>query len=268
MLYEISLLLHSYTRWLIMIVMVAAVALAWWGLIRQREWGLWEKRLASAFAILLSIQFIWGVVLYFVPNGIAQVALQDMGSSMRVRELRFFGLEHPLQMVIALGLVHMGWARSRKASTSKLKYRWAAWTFTIATILILSAIPWWRPLARAITSPATTNVTAEVQVDLQAGDAESGAALFVQSIGGQPACSTCHAFDSSRLVGPGMGGIAVRASVRVSGQSASEYLYTSIVNPSAHIVEEYANVMPAVYAQSLTETQVRDLVAYLLTFEE
>jgi mono/diheme cytochrome c family protein len=267
MLYEIALLLHTYTRWVIVIVMIAAVGATWWGMLGKREWGTWEKRLAAAFAMLLSIQFVFGVALYFIPNSVAQVALQDIVSSMRVRELRFFGLEHPLQMVIALGLVHLGAARSRKAPTSKLKYRWAAWSFAIATILILTAIPWWRPLSRVIVAQAAPAV-AETTIDLSSGDAERGAVLFAQPVNGQPACSTCHALDNTRIVGPGMAGIATHAQTRVAGEGAVGYLYTSIVNPSAYVVEGYPNVMPATFADRLDEAQIRDLVAYLLTFEK
>jgi hypothetical protein len=92
----------------------------------------------------------YGLLLYFEPLGIAQAAARDMGTAMRVRELRFFGLEHPLQMVIALTLVHLGRARSRKAAELALKYRWALVCFTLAALLIVIAIPWWRPLLRPL----------------------------------------------------------------------------------------------------------------------
>ncbi|MDX2160191.1 MAG: c-type cytochrome [bacterium] len=268
MLYEISLLLHSYTRWAVFIAMIGALGLAWWGVVRPRVWGRWEKRFAAAFAMLVSIQFVWGVLLYLVPEGLAQAALRDMGASMRVRELRFFGLEHPLQMFIAIGLVHMGWARSRKAPLDRTKFRWAAGAFTAATLLILAAIPWWRPQIRPIvTTDGVSVVAADVSVDVSGGDAERGAVLFAQSIGGQPACSTCHALDDTRIVGPGLQGIAVRAAERVPGQDAAAYLYTSIVDPAAHVVEGYANIMPPTFAAVLDEAQRRDLVAYMLRLD-
>jgi mono/diheme cytochrome c family protein len=269
MLYEISLLLHSYTRWLVVIAMIGALGLAWWGILRRRDWTAWDARFSAAFAILVTVQFVWGVLLYLVPDGIAQAALRDMGASMRVRELRFFGLEHPLQMVIALTLVHLGWTRSRKAPAAKTKFRWTAATYTVATLLILSAIPWWRPLVRVPQAAATVAPeVAQMPLAVAAGDAVRGAALFTQSVGGQPACSICHALDGTRIVGPGMGGIAQRAAERVDGQSAAVYLYTSIVRPADYVVEGYANVMPAALAQVLDETQVNDLVAYLLTLEQ
>lgn len=278
--YEIALLLHSYTRWLVVIVMLWAIVNAWWGLLRQRTWTVWDRRAGAAFAILITVQFVWGVILYLVPNGLAQAALRDMGASMQVRELRFFGLEHPLQMVIALTLVHLGWTRSRKAPADRTKFRWAAGTYTVATLLILSAIPWWRPFARALAPESAAvplTVTAVAAQDNPStagrslpslGDTERGKSLFTEATGGLPACATCHSLGNDRLVGPGLHGIALRAAERVDGQPAAVYLYNSIVDPEAYIVEGYANVMPASFDTVLTEAEIQDLVAYLLTMKE
>jgi mono/diheme cytochrome c family protein len=67
------------------------------------------------------------------------------------------------------------------------------------------------------------------------------------------------------LVGPGMAGLGSRAGERTSA-SAADYLHESILNPNAHVVEGYpAGVMPQNYADSLTEDQINDLVAYMLS---
>jgi uncharacterized membrane protein len=148
--YEVALLLHSYTRWLVLIVMVWALVRVWGGLVRKRAWNVWDTRASAAFAGTLSLQFIFGLLVYFQPYSIAQTAWIDWSVSMGQREFRFFGLEHPLQMIIAIALAHMGNARAKKAVDAARKYRIAALCFTIAAVLILAAIPWWRPLLRAI----------------------------------------------------------------------------------------------------------------------
>ncbi|MFN8457384.1 MAG: hypothetical protein U0401_22455 [Anaerolineae bacterium] len=146
--YITVLTLHSYIRWLVLAVMLYALIRAWWGLICKREWTKADDRAALAFTMIISVQFILGVILYLLPVGLAQVARQNFSAAMKVPELRFFGLEHPLQMIIALTVVHLGSARARKAHPSARQFRWAATCFTIATLLILSAVPWWRPLFR------------------------------------------------------------------------------------------------------------------------
>ena len=62
-----------------------------------------------------------------------------------------------------------------------------------------------------------------------------------------------------------MGGLKDRAGDRVSGQSAYDYVYESIVEPQAYIVEGYPPVMPA--WASLGDETVNALVEYLLALE-
>jgi cytochrome c oxidase subunit 2 len=61
------------------------------------------------------------------------------------------------------------------------------------------------------------------------------------------ACQGCHVLDEqgwSGVTGPSMNGIGDRASRRVAGQTAEEYLYTSIYYPNAYVVPGYQGVMP------------------------
>ena len=102
------------------------------------------------------------------------------------------------------------------------------------------------------------------------GDAAAGEALFKQTtIGSAPGCSVCHSTEPNQvIVGPSLAGVASRAGQRVPGQTAEQYLRTSIVTPNAYIVPGYsANGMYQDFAKVLTDQQVNDLVAYLLTLK-
>ena len=103
-----------------------------------------------------------------------------------------------------------------------------------------------------------------------AGDAAAGEALFAQTlIGTQAGCATCHSLEPDVvMVGPSMAGVAAVAGSRVPGLSAEEYLRQSIVEPDAYVVDGFAQgLMPAALATELSERQLNDLVAYLLTLE-
>jgi mono/diheme cytochrome c family protein len=99
-----------------------------------------------------------------------------------------------------------------------------------------------------------------------AGNAQAGETLFAEAtLGANPGCKTCHSLDGTQLVGPTMQGYGARAGTRVEGLSAEEYTRASLVDPTAHVVEGYAQgVMPS-YRDSLDETQLNDMVAYLLS---
>jgi cytochrome c oxidase subunit 2 len=45
----------------------------------------------------------------------------------------------------------------------------------------------------------------------------------------------------------------------------ADYLHQSIMEPSAFVVEGYPDVMPHTYGETLTDQQISDLIAYLLT---
>lgn len=102
------------------------------------------------------------------------------------------------------------------------------------------------------------------------GDAQTGQALFAQSvIGSQAGCATCHSLEAGvTIVGPSMAGIGTIAGTRVAGMSAEDYLKESILEPDAYLVEGFpAGVMVQVWEEVLTEDQLNDLVGYLLTLK-
>lgn len=102
------------------------------------------------------------------------------------------------------------------------------------------------------------------------GDPQAGKSLFEQTaIREAPACSTCHSVTpGERRIGPSLAGIAGRAGEGVSGLTASDYLLQSILDPNAYVVEGFApGVMYPDFARVLTEDEVKNLIAYLLTLK-
>ena len=62
---------------------------------------------------------------------------------------------------------------------------------------------------------------------------------------------------------PSLSGIGAAAGSRVAGESATDYLRKSIVDPEAYIVDGYnSGVMPSGW--DLSEAQIDSLVEYLL----
>lgn len=104
------------------------------------------------------------------------------------------------------------------------------------------------------------------------GDAANGERLFNQTLIGTasaPGCITCHSLEPGVvLVGPSHSDIGTRAETAVEGQSPEDYLRESIVEPNAHITEGYTEgLMHQTYGTELTNTQINDLVAFMLTLK-
>jgi cytochrome c oxidase subunit 2 len=83
----------------------------------------------------------------------------------------------------------------------------------------------------------------------------------------QAGCGGCHALGDANAagqVGPGLDGIGTRAATTVQGQTAEEYIHTSIVVPAEHIVTGYQPIMPGTYGTTLSEAELNALERYLL----
>ncbi len=122
------------------------------------------------------------------------------------------------------------------------------------------------PLRQAAATALPT-VEAEVSTSAAQGDPAMGQQLFTTF---QPkvgtTCTACHRVDSDdRLVGPGLLHVAERAATRMTGVSAADYLHTSIVDPSAYVVDGYPDIMPKNWSAAFDESQLNDLVAYLMS---
>jgi cytochrome c551/c552 len=97
---------------------------------------------------------------------------------------------------------------------------------------------------------------------LPAGNAESGEQVLASN-----ACHACHSLEAGvRLVGPSLAGIGTTAATRKQGYPAELYLYESLVYPEAFAVEGYpSGLMPAEVVKQLSQQQLADLIAFLMT---
>ncbi|MCP4140042.1 MAG: cytochrome c [Chloroflexi bacterium] len=104
------------------------------------------------------------------------------------------------------------------------------------------------------------------------GDVAKGEELYNRAtLGSKSAegCVACHNMDASEgdeSDAPYTAGSATRAEGAVPGLSAEEYILESIVNPDAYVVEGFnAGDMYQTWGEDLSEQELADIVAYLLT---
>ena len=126
----------------------------------------------------------------------------------------------------------------------------------------------------ATTAEATTTTSGVADEQLAAaaaiGDIAAGEALFNEPLEGIPhsvSCSTCHSLDPTSIYwSPTLAGISAVAADRVDGMSDVEYLKQSIVDPFAFRVDgAWAFPMPPRYSDALSEDQIENLIAFMLT---
>lgn len=128
----------------------------------------------------------------------------------------------------------------------------------IAVVLLLGA-GFWLFSGEDLGSGDSTTTPTVVEVDAEA--AARGMQLAVDK-----GCAACHSTDGTDLTGPTWAGVAGSSRTLESGEvvtADTAYLFNSIVAPGAQIVAGFSDVMPADYADSLTEDEINDLVAYI-----
>ena len=137
---------HNLFRWLILIAMIFAIGFAFVGWFKKQGWTKKDNLSGLLLTIFMDIQFIVGIILYGFVSPITKAAFNDFGTAMKNPELRFYAVEHILMMIIALIIIHIGRAKSKRNSTPWKKHRSAFIFYIIGLIFVLAAIPWERAL--------------------------------------------------------------------------------------------------------------------------
>jgi hypothetical protein len=123
--------LHNALRWVILILLLLVLVQALMKNENIRKTSLWLL-IASHLMLLI------GLYQYFTGSfGLQLITSSSMGDVMKNKVARFWAVEHISSMLIAIILITIARSRSKN-----LRYTAAAVLYTIALLLILSAVPW------------------------------------------------------------------------------------------------------------------------------
>ena len=139
--YNAFLVSHSFFRWLVVISLLVAIIVGLRGWITKKEFTSSDDKIRHWTAIIIYIQFLLGLGLYFI-SPIIRHFLNNFEESMKLREIRFFGIEHSLMMFIAVGIISTGTAKAKKKLNDKDKFKTMTIFYIIGFVIILLSIPW------------------------------------------------------------------------------------------------------------------------------
>jgi hypothetical protein len=122
--------LHNILRWVILLLLLVAFFQALGKKTSIRGTSLWLMISAHIMFLIGIYQLIAGR--FGITKGLPQ-GVELMKDSF----YRFYWVEHPLGMLIAIILITIG---RRKAK--QLNYKAASWLYVIALIIILASVPW------------------------------------------------------------------------------------------------------------------------------
>ena len=145
--YSVILILHNWARWLVVIFGAYALVRAYVGFFGRRTWTPADKTAGTLFSISVDVQFLIGLILSIVSPLVA-AALTAPAAAMQSDVLRRILVEHIPMMLLAVVFVHLGSMGARRAADDRGRFRRSVIWFTLTVLVLLAAIPWWRPLLR------------------------------------------------------------------------------------------------------------------------
>ena len=132
---------HSYWAYLVLLILIFAVANAIIGLTQKKQFTDKDLRIGLFALIATHIQLLLGFVWYFMSPWF-DLLTTDATTVMKTKEVRLLAVEHPLMMIIAIVLITIGWSKHKKKTTDTAKFKMFAIFYGLGLLVILSRIPW------------------------------------------------------------------------------------------------------------------------------
>ena len=136
--------LHNLLRWVILILLLVSIYKALTGLNGKKAFSAGDKKIwlftmiAGHLTLLLGLyQVLFGRIGWFTHPPI-----EGGKSVMADKYYRFFLVEHPVLMILAIVLMTMAHGMAKKDVPDQTKYRKALQYFVLALLAILAAVPW------------------------------------------------------------------------------------------------------------------------------
>ncbi len=134
--------LHSILRWILLILLLASIFKSLSGWQSKKVFTAGDKKIFLFTLISAHINLLVGLyLLIFGTFGIAN-GLPAGVELMKSKFFRFFWVEHPTGMIIAIILITLGYGMAKKNVSDTVKFKKAFWFFFIALIVILATVPW------------------------------------------------------------------------------------------------------------------------------
>jgi hypothetical protein len=139
--YASLLVFHSLLRWLVLGSLLFAIFRAFRGWYGNHPFKLLDDRARHITATIAHLQLILGIWLYSI-SPITAYFLENFKEAVHERNIRFFGMEHSIMMLLAITLLTIGSMQVKREAANQRKFKKMAICYTIALLMILSSVPW------------------------------------------------------------------------------------------------------------------------------
>jgi hypothetical protein len=141
--YATFLTVHSLLRWVVLAGLFYAFFTAGWGWLARRPYTQANALAQQVVTGLTHFQLLVGFTLYFVLSPVSSRFLRHGANG--GDQLWFFGLYHIGLMFASAVVLSVGSSLAKRATGDQAKFKIIALYIGLSLVLILLAIPWFRP---------------------------------------------------------------------------------------------------------------------------
>jgi hypothetical protein len=135
--------LHNLLRWIIFILLLVSIIKAYSGWKGKKIFSAGDAKVWLFTMIASHVTLLLGLYQWLMGRyGLLTFEIPEGTSRMKDTFIRFFQVEHPVSMLLAIVFITLGRGMAKKQVSDTDKYRKAFIYFLLGLILILAAVPW------------------------------------------------------------------------------------------------------------------------------
>ena len=135
--------LHSLLRWLLIIFLLINIIRV--NVEAGEDFDLVDRKWSLRLLITAHINLLIGLYQFFFGDRILQMVFREhytMSDIMKRADLRFWIIEHPTMMLLAIALITMAHIKSKKIGNALKKHRMMSILYILALLVIIAGVPW------------------------------------------------------------------------------------------------------------------------------
>lgn len=126
---------HSGLRYLVLVLLLVVIVRSVAGFLRNKPFSQLDNALSLGLLITTHIQFLLGLILYFVSSNV-----KFNENTMKDGVLRYWAVEHLVGMLIAVVLITIARSTAKRMTESLAKHKRLAIFNSIALLIIIATI--------------------------------------------------------------------------------------------------------------------------------
>lgn len=135
--------LHNLLRWVILLLLIIAIVRSFVGMSGNKPFTNGDKKTGLFLMISAHLTFLIGLYQWIAgPLGLKMIQSAGMGVVMENDNTRFWAVEHPVGMLLAVILITVGRRQSKAPISDAAKHRKTFWLYLVALIVIIASVPW------------------------------------------------------------------------------------------------------------------------------